>query len=194
MKELRIVTLGFGTGRQKMALERWTKPTLSRRACTCEYGIQSCRGKSAGVVKRPRELISHPKSIPNVTIRGFSIAVFREVAPLTGCGAERCLCFVVSGGAVPFLSEGELPLHLRGEDGADDAEPTPPSPSAAPAAAAAATPPAAAASVAVAAAAAVPDEAAIATLVGLGFPRQQAVQALESTNGNVDLAASMLFN
>ena len=55
MKELRIVTLGFGTGRQKMLLERWTNPKLSRRACTCEYGLQSCRGKSAGVAKRPRE-------------------------------------------------------------------------------------------------------------------------------------------
>jgi hypothetical protein len=45
---LRIVTPGFGTGRQRMALERGTKPRLSRRACTCEYGLQSCRGESAG--------------------------------------------------------------------------------------------------------------------------------------------------
>jgi hypothetical protein len=36
----RIVTLRFGTGRQRMALERWTNPKLSRRACTCEYGLQ----------------------------------------------------------------------------------------------------------------------------------------------------------
>jgi hypothetical protein len=55
---------GFGTGRQKMALGRWTNPKLSRRTCTCEYGLQSRRGKSAGVAKRPRELISHPKSLP----------------------------------------------------------------------------------------------------------------------------------
>jgi hypothetical protein len=27
----------------------------SRRTCACEYGLQSCRGKSAGVAKRPRE-------------------------------------------------------------------------------------------------------------------------------------------
>ena len=31
MKQLRIVTLRFGTGRQKMALERRTNPKLSRR-------------------------------------------------------------------------------------------------------------------------------------------------------------------
>ena len=38
-----------------MVLERWTNPKLSRRTCTCEYGLQSCSGKSAGVAKRPRE-------------------------------------------------------------------------------------------------------------------------------------------
>ena len=40
--------VGFGT-------ERWTNPKHSRRACTCEYGLHSCQGKSAGVPKRPRE-------------------------------------------------------------------------------------------------------------------------------------------
>jgi hypothetical protein len=33
MTKLRIVTLRFGTGRQKMAIERWTNPKLSRRTC-----------------------------------------------------------------------------------------------------------------------------------------------------------------
>jgi hypothetical protein len=55
MRKLRIVMLGFGTGRQKTVLDRGTNPKLSRRTCACEYGLQSCRGKSAGVVKRPRE-------------------------------------------------------------------------------------------------------------------------------------------
>jgi hypothetical protein len=41
-------------GDRKWSLERWTTPTRSRRTCACEYGLQSCRGKSAGVVKRPR--------------------------------------------------------------------------------------------------------------------------------------------
>ena len=36
-------------------LERWTDPKLSRRTCTCEYVLQSCRGKSAGVARRRRE-------------------------------------------------------------------------------------------------------------------------------------------
>jgi hypothetical protein len=66
MQKLRIVTLQvlvrFGTGRQKTVLERWTKPIRSRRTCSSPwYGLQSCwRGKSAGVTKRPREVISHP--------------------------------------------------------------------------------------------------------------------------------------
>jgi hypothetical protein len=53
-----------GTGRQKLALERCTTPKLARRTSSPRYGLQSCRGKSAGVAKRPRELISHPKSLP----------------------------------------------------------------------------------------------------------------------------------
>jgi hypothetical protein len=40
-------------GRQRMVLERWKNPKLSCR--TCEYGLQSRRGESAGVAKRPRE-------------------------------------------------------------------------------------------------------------------------------------------
>jgi hypothetical protein len=55
LKKLRIVTIGFGTGRQRTVLERWTNPKLSRRTCTCEYGLPSCPGKAAGVAKRPRE-------------------------------------------------------------------------------------------------------------------------------------------
>jgi hypothetical protein len=44
MQKLRIVTPRFGTGRQKLVLERWTNPKLPRRTCTCEHGLQSCRG------------------------------------------------------------------------------------------------------------------------------------------------------
>jgi hypothetical protein len=44
-----------------MILERWTNPELSRRTCTCEYGLPSCRGKLAGVAKRPRERTQNPQ-------------------------------------------------------------------------------------------------------------------------------------
>jgi hypothetical protein len=64
-----------------MVLERWTNPTLSRRACACEYGLRSRRGGPAGVAKRPRELISHPKS-PTVPIRNFCIAAPHSLAPV----------------------------------------------------------------------------------------------------------------
>jgi type IV pilus biogenesis protein CpaD/CtpE len=50
----RNVGQGLARGRQKRLLERWTNPKLSRRTCTCEYGLQSWRGESAGVAKRPR--------------------------------------------------------------------------------------------------------------------------------------------
>jgi hypothetical protein len=41
MRKLRIATSGHGTGRQKMALERWTNPKLSRRTCSPRYELQS---------------------------------------------------------------------------------------------------------------------------------------------------------
>jgi hypothetical protein len=95
MKELRIVTLRFGTGRQKRALERWTNPKRPRRACTCEYGLQSCRGESAGVAKRPRERSPPPPGIPHATIRHFFASLYSSSTrslslplPLT---AARCL-------------------------------------------------------------------------------------------------------
>jgi hypothetical protein len=46
---------GFGTARQRVALERWTNPKPQRRARSLRYGVPSCRGKSARVAKRPRE-------------------------------------------------------------------------------------------------------------------------------------------
>jgi hypothetical protein len=46
----------FGTGGDReWALERGTNPKHSHRTCSCEYGLPSWRGKSAGVAKRPRE-------------------------------------------------------------------------------------------------------------------------------------------
>uniref|UniRef100_A0A7S0QY69 DNA damage-inducible protein 1 n=1 Tax=Pyramimonas obovata TaxID=1411642 RepID=A0A7S0QY69_9CHLO len=112
-----------------------------------------------------------------------------------------------TGVAVPFLGEGDLPIHLRGEFG--DAEPesstpsgattsaAPPTASAAPVSAPPAPPVAAAESAvtpAPVAAQQVVDEGKVASLTGLGFSRQQALAALEATGGNVDLAASMLFS
>jgi hypothetical protein len=47
-KKLRIVTYGFGTARQKMALERGTNRKPQRRTCSPRCGEPSCRGKSAG--------------------------------------------------------------------------------------------------------------------------------------------------
>jgi hypothetical protein len=49
MRKLRIVTLRFGTARQKMVLERWTNPKPQRRTRSSRYEVPSCRGKSAGV-------------------------------------------------------------------------------------------------------------------------------------------------
>ena len=60
MSLLRIERLGFGKGRQRMALERRTLPTLSYRTCIPGYGLQSCWRDQTGVVKRRRELLAHP--------------------------------------------------------------------------------------------------------------------------------------
>ena len=49
-------------GGRKPFQRRIPKPFVAY-VCTCEYALHSCRGKSAGVAKRPRELIiiSHPE-------------------------------------------------------------------------------------------------------------------------------------
>ena len=39
--KLRIVTLRFGTGRQKMVLERWTNPKRSRHTCSPRRALHS---------------------------------------------------------------------------------------------------------------------------------------------------------
>jgi hypothetical protein len=67
-----------GKGRQRMVLERWTNPKRSRRACTCEYGLQSCRGQSAGVAKRPRER----SPTRNLTLRFATFASLYRTRPV----------------------------------------------------------------------------------------------------------------
>ena len=52
--QVRIVIVRVWHGRQRMVLERWTRPNLSRRTCTCEYGLHATLVISAGVAKRPR--------------------------------------------------------------------------------------------------------------------------------------------
>jgi hypothetical protein len=52
MHKLRIARSGFGTARQETALERGTSRKLPRRTCSPRYGLQSWRGKPAGVAKR----------------------------------------------------------------------------------------------------------------------------------------------
>jgi hypothetical protein len=51
---LRIGRLGFGTGRRRMALERWPMPKTSLLLCSLYRGLQSCRRDWATVAKRPR--------------------------------------------------------------------------------------------------------------------------------------------
>jgi hypothetical protein len=79
MQKLRIVTIRFGTARKKLALERWTHPKPQRRKCSPLYEVPSCRGKSAGVAKRPRE--HYPPKIPHGTIRNFSITLSHKTLP-----------------------------------------------------------------------------------------------------------------
>jgi hypothetical protein len=55
---------------------------FSRRTCSCEYGLQSRRGKPAGVAKRPRE--RSPTRKPDVTI----VAVKVHAAALSWTAAE----------------------------------------------------------------------------------------------------------
>jgi hypothetical protein len=91
-QKLRIVTVRLGTGRQKMVLERWTNPTLSRRTCTCEYGLRSYRGKSAGVTKPPREPspIRNPSRYDSLHVTAWGCACGIDGGTLSGVHSRRC--------------------------------------------------------------------------------------------------------
>jgi hypothetical protein len=74
---VRIGRVGFGAGRQRSSLERWTTPTLSRRTSSPWYGLQSCKRDWAGVVKRRRESshlppLNRPIHTKQTTARGCS--------------------------------------------------------------------------------------------------------------------------
>jgi DNA damage-inducible protein 1 len=117
---------------------------------------------------------------------------------------DNVLRFGSTGAALRFLPEHEIPSQQR--HGSSPAKPgsavAVPSPAAAPAPAAAAPPAAAAAPPAAAAGGSggggggqVPPvwEAKLQKLQELGFSREQCLQALRSTNGNEDMAGSLLF-
>jgi hypothetical protein len=62
-----------------MDLERGKNPKLSRRTCSPRYGLQSCRGKTAGVAKRPRER-SPTRNPHRHTIRNFFSSLYATIA------------------------------------------------------------------------------------------------------------------
>ena len=88
------VTLVKGlAGRQEMVLGRWTNLKLSRITCSCEYGPQSCGGKSAGVAKRPLKLpsqllVNEHTRIPVLSIRPSPPRMSAHVQRLAGL---RCV-------------------------------------------------------------------------------------------------------
>ncbi|TMW56320.1 hypothetical protein Poli38472_006330 [Pythium oligandrum] len=93
------------------------------------------------------------------------------------------------GHEVEFLPEHEIPMSER----SDPAIPASPVPSAASPAPAPAPAPVASPSPSAPGAADDSREQKIEQLVALGFERQRAITALDTTNGNVDLAAGLLF-
>jgi hypothetical protein len=76
VEKLRIVTLwvGFGTARQKMALERWTNPKPQRRARSPRYKVPSYQ-KGNRRASRNGRMSDPPPEIPTVTIRDFGLGV-----------------------------------------------------------------------------------------------------------------------
>jgi hypothetical protein len=106
---LRTVTVRVCHGATKMLLERWTDPTLSRRTCKCEYGLQSCRGKLASVAKRPRERspTRNPQRYDSQLLRRCRAPRFQAAG--IGCGP----CFVHPSGR-GGLCCGVAPLRRCG--------------------------------------------------------------------------------
>jgi hypothetical protein len=74
--------LGWARGTEK----RRTNPKRSRRACKCEYGLQSWRGESAGVSKPPRERPRNDSQFFHRCTSGAPFARGRHAQPGTSPG------------------------------------------------------------------------------------------------------------
>lgn len=108
---------------------------------------------------------------------------------------DNVLRFGSSGEALPFLPEHEIPKSEHKLAGGDLPSPSQPAPSAAAPSPAAAAPQPAASGGGAAATGGLPAgwEEKLERLQGLGFPRQACLQALRATNGNEEMAGSLLF-
>jgi hypothetical protein len=95
MQKLRIGRLRFGTARQTNVLERGTNPKLSRHTCSPRYGLQSCRGESAGVAKPPREQFRCAKIPPELRCT-FEVVLtliensLNDLPPVQPCPLSPC--------------------------------------------------------------------------------------------------------
>jgi hypothetical protein len=92
-------------GRQKMVPERWTNPKLSRRTCSCEYGLRSWVGKSVGVAKRPRELSPPPRNPTRIDSQAVASLYTVGLSPAAPPPQSHTLrfascCIAVHGGAL----------------------------------------------------------------------------------------------
>jgi hypothetical protein len=93
-----------------MLLERRTNPKHSRRACTCECGLQSSRGESARVAKRPRELISPPPETPP----SFSYTTPETPHVLVSQACRRCTKGWCARGATVQVAGAVQHVHPHG--------------------------------------------------------------------------------
>jgi hypothetical protein len=91
-----------------MVLERWTNPKRSRRTCTCEYGLQSCRGKSACVAKRPRERspTRNPYQSDSQLFGSPTLLLSSSPNPATACRSDaNCVTRLSPGLQVGYPNE-----------------------------------------------------------------------------------------
>jgi hypothetical protein len=125
MKRMRSGRVGFGTGRQRPVVERGTHHKRSRRACSPRYGLQSWRGESTVVAKRPRELISRANRFSPIrcschpTLNDM-LSWLKPTSGLWGWFVSRgCGVGGVQAGGLPQASDnfGRRPLHLAAARG-----------------------------------------------------------------------------
>jgi len=102
-------------------------------------------------------------------------------------------CLHIGGESVPFLSEGDLPLHLRDGIGSKEDEEEPATRGEGGAAAGSSASAGGGAAPTQAGGGTFPDET-IAKLLEMGFSQEQAVRALQQAGGDADRAAAILFS
>jgi hypothetical protein len=122
---MRIGRFGFGTWRQRMALERGTTLTLSQHTCSPRNGLQSWYRNWAGVAKRAR--VGRPlgggSTLPHCVSPNVSLSLCLPLCPPL-CPTTMCASLTVPPTVFSLTVPAGSGASSKGADGSAPTEET----------------------------------------------------------------------